>query len=260
MTTRSVYLAEGRLEVAAATAIGRREDNQDAWLVSQSQNLLAVADGIGGLRGGGEAARIACETLDDSVSRGHFLDEAIQQANEAVRRRATELGYGEGMGTTLAAVRWDGELLRLVWLGDSVVMTFSSKDARALTLDHSMVAPLVAAGELTAEQARVHPQRNVITQALGVTTANKLRPGLNYGGLAMGERLLLATDGVFEKLTPADVHQVLMAHDDAADCVTSLIDAAESSGTRDNMTAIVGIWRGPEREVRSSPTEFTLTR
>ena len=193
-----------RLSGAAATDVGRvRQINEDRYLVADG--LYAVADGVGGHQAGEVAAQTSVEALADNFTERTTdgLVEAIREASRAVWRLAQENSERRGMGTTLtvlALVEQEGEeLLAVANVGDSRAYLFQRGDLVQVTEDHSLVEELVREGQLTPEEAQVHPQRSIITRALGMEAeievdAWTLTP---YAG----DRIVLCSDGLTNELT-----------------------------------------------------------
>lgn len=242
--------------MSAGTSVGRRMENQDFWLVDEGLGLMVVADGIGGLPCGAIASRLACEELRRRIGEGQFLDEALHGANAALEAESRRRGLEQRMGTTLVAMLWRDDRFRLIWVGDSPAVSFADGQLRALSVDHSEVADLVRAGVLTAAESRGHPSRNLLTQALGVTHSRELRPGLNQGGLRHGEWVLLASDGLFEKLTPKTVSAALDEARDSEEAVQLLLQLADAAGTGDNVTVLAGMWSGESAGKEDLPRAY----
>jgi protein phosphatase len=219
-----------------------RESNQDQLLTAG--DLVAVADGMGGHRAGEVASRLAVDTLqaafdDDPTADG--LVAAVLAANQAVWERSEAEPELRGMGTTIAAVALvaDGgaKALAIVNVGDSRAYLLEQGGLRRLTSDHSLVAELVRAGEITEDEARIHPHRNVLTRALGV--AAEIEPYVGRAAPVRGDRLLLCSDGLFNELDEAQIAAVLAEVADPTDAATRLVDEAKLHGGNDNITALV---------------------
>jgi PPM family protein phosphatase len=220
-----------------------RASNQDQLLTAG--DLVAVADGMGGHRAGEVASRLAVDTLqaafDDDDPTADGLVAAVRAANRAVWERSEAEAELRGMGTTIAAVALvaDGgaKALAIVNVGDSRAYLLEQGGLRRLTSDHSLVADLVRAGEISEDEARVHPHRNVLTQALGV--AAEIEPYVDRAVPVRGDRLLLCSDGLFNELDEAQIAAVLAEVDDPTDAATRLVDEAKLHGGNDNITALV---------------------
>lgn len=232
------------LRWGGATHVGRvRSVNEDNYIARDDVGLWAVADGMGGHRGGDVASEIACEALGrgfaDRTVDG--LIEAIEQANEAVYEIGTTDPDLTGMGTTvvaLAVVDHHGdELLAVANVGDSRVYRFSVGDLDQLTDDHSLVADLVREGSLSPEEAAVHPQRNIVTRVLGVNERVPVDT-LTVEPVA-GDRYLLCSDGLFNEVAEARIAAVLHRVEDPGEAADELVRLAVEGGGRDNVTVVV---------------------
>lgn len=215
-----------------------RSGNEDAFLVAPP--LFAVADGLGGHQAGEIASSIAIDTLLETAPRAvdaKALGRAVRQANAAVIE-AAEAGRGRsGMGTTLTAAMVEGTRIAVAHVGDSRAYLLHYGQLEQLSQDHSMVADLVRQGQLTAEESRVHPNRSVITRALG-SDPNMLADTLEVEA-ASGDRLLLATDGLTSMLSDSEIARVLGSEHSARQAVDVLIERALAAGGHDNVTAVV---------------------
>lgn len=228
-----------------------RADNEDAFLLAPP--LFAVADGLGGHQAGEIASSLAIETLLANAPRqadAKALGRAARRANAAVIE-AAESGRGRaGMGTTLTAAMIDGTRIALAHVGDSRAYLLHRGTLEQLTSDHSMVADLVRQGRLSAEEARTHPNRSVITRALG-SDPDMLADTFEVEA-APGDRLLLATDGLTSLVADADIERMLGSAHTPAEAVDTLIDAALDAGGHDNITVVVAdiATRGRARQGR----------
>ena len=143
------------------------------------------------------------------------------------------------MGTTVVAARLDGMRFEIAWVGDSRIYLWDGH-LHQLSQDHSYVQELIEQGAITPEQARVHPHRNVITQALGVTDPQALKIEVMRGELRPGMQLLLCSDGLTEEVDDARIAEILAKEDvSAQECVEQLVLAALHGGGTDNVTVIV---------------------
>jgi serine/threonine protein phosphatase PrpC len=224
---------------AGASDLGRvRTDNEDTLLMSPP--LFAVADGLGGHQAGEVASRLAVDTLLAEAPRKpdhKALGRAVRAANRAVIDAAAEGRGRSGMGTTLTAVMVDGLRLQVAHVGDSRAYLISDGALERLTEDHSMVADLVRSGTLTEEESRVHPNRSVITRALG-SDPNMAADTFEVVARP-GDRLVLCSDGLSSLVTDDEIVDILSRHQDPAEAVEALIAAARLAGGYDNITAIV---------------------
>lgn len=217
----------------------RREHNEDTYWADHALGLWLVADGMGGHEHGEVAAAVARDTLVREVAAGRNLHDAIRRADEAIIALSERRAEALPMGTTVAALRIAGDIFEVAWVGDSRVY-LRHGELKQISQDHSFVQELVAHGTISAEQARSHPQRNMITQALGVTAADQLSIGSAHGTLESGMQFLLCSDGLTEEVSDAAIGTVLAREDLAAqECVDHLILAALEGGGSDNVTVVL---------------------
>ncbi|MBA3416255.1 MAG: serine/threonine-protein phosphatase, partial [Chloroflexia bacterium] len=208
--------------------------------------LLAVADGMGGHADGEVASRLAIETIRDTVPPGAdgdaalLLRQAFRRANEVIVAEAEASGAA-GMGTTLTAALLRGKYATVASVGDSRAYLLRGRSLTQVTQDHSLVAEQVAAGELSPEDARSSPQRNILTHALGTQPrlARDL-PAVFELTLLPEDRLLLCTDGFHDVLDQADYAEILTAAAPAASAAR-LIGLAKERGTTDNVSVVVAV-------------------
>jgi protein phosphatase len=228
-----------KIVAGAATDVGRvREGNEDAYLVDDAMGLVAVADGMGGHRAGEVASSTALEALRAAVNAGRPLREAIEDANAAVYAKSLTDPSLRGMGTTLTAgTLVAGGTLLVGHVGDSRAYLLHDAELRRLTTDHSLVEELVRDGRLTADEAAVHPQRSIITRALGLDPSVEV--DVYPVDLAPGDRILLCSDGLTGMVQSDEIAAALRRELDPTRAANSLIDAANSAGGEDNITVIV---------------------
>lgn len=227
----------------AATHVGRvRQSNQDAY--GSIPDLCVLADGMGGHRGGEVAASLAVSTTlerFDGSSLGGLV-RAVATANRIILERSLADEDLRGMGTTIcamAAVVGESGFDRLAVanVGDSRVYRHATGELTQVTEDHSLVADLVRAGELTHEEAARHPQRNILTRALGIeedpiVDAWELLP-------LLGDRYLLCSDGLFNELNDSEILEILDRNEDSMATVNKLVDRAVDAGGHDNVTVLI---------------------
>ncbi len=227
-----------KVTAGAATDIGQvREGNEDSFILDEP--LFAVADGMGGHRGGEVASKLALETVESLFrdGRGSSLAEQVREANREVFARSMQDRTVAGMGTTLTAALLEGSLVRIAHVGDSRAYLSRAGDMRLLTEDHTLVHRMVLEGEITAEEAEVHPHRSVLTRALGVDVDVAVDEGTI--DLRDGDRLLLCTDGLTAMLTETQIHEILSATPVPEDAAKRLVRAANRAGGVDNITVVV---------------------
>ncbi len=232
------------LRWGGATNVGRvRSINEDNYLARDDVGLWAVADGMGGHRGGQVASEIACAALGrafaDRTVEG--LVDAIDQANAAVFEAGSDNPDLSGMGTTVVALavvdeRGD-EVLAVANVGDSRVYRLAGNDLDQLTEDHSLVADLVRQGSLSPEEAAVHPQRNIVTRVLGVN--DDVPVDIVTVEPHRGDRYVLCSDGLFNEVPEPAIADVLHRIDDPPAVAEELVRLAVEGGGRDNVTVVV---------------------
>ena len=225
--------------MGAATDVGRvRDGNEDAYLVDDAMGLVAVADGMGGHRAGEVASATALEALRAAITGGRPLREAIEDANDAVYTKSLTDTSLRGMGTTLTAgTLVAGGTLLVGHVGDSRAYLLHDGELRQVTDDHSLVEELVREGRLTADEAAVHPQRSIITRALGVDASVEV--DVYPVELVPGDRLLLCSDGLTGMVQPDDIAATLRRESDPTRAAHQLVDAANAAGGEDNITVVV---------------------
>jgi protein phosphatase len=224
---------------AGATDIGLiRTGNEDSWLAEPP--LFVVADGLGGHRAGEVASRIAVDVLAEQAphtAEPHALDDAVQAANLAVIDAAREGRGRSGMGTTLTAVILDGTHMAVSHVGDSRAYLLHDGALQRVTRDHSMVADMIREGTLTEEEARYHPNRSVITRALG--TQPDMLPDTFEADASRGDRLLLSSDGLHAQVSDLEIADILLNAQRPSDAAKALVAAANDAGGIDNVTVVV---------------------
>lgn len=229
------------IEFGHSTHVGlRREHNEDTYYADADLGLWLVADGMGGHEHGEIASALARDTLVREVGKGTELVRAIQLADEEIIRHSTRRSEALPMGTTIVALRVTENLqFEVSWVGDSRVYVWNG-ELRQLSQDHSYVQELVDQGAITSEQARSHPHRNVVTQALGVTDPQSLRVESVRGELKPGMQLLLCSDGLTEEVKDSAIAAIVARQDlTPQECVDHLILAALDGGGSDNVTVIL---------------------
>ncbi len=233
------------MELAAggATDVGMvRSANQDSWLVTD--RLWAVADGMGGHQGGEVASQLTIEVLADRFDdyTAESLVAAAREANTAVHERASEHAELRGMGTTLCALALvdtdDGkQALGIINVGDSRCYRWRDGEMTQVTRDHSLVEDMRAAGQISDEEAAVHPHRNIVTRALGIQPEVKIDA---FSAVPVaGDRYVLCSDGLFNEVPVDRIAATLRRLADPSEVASELIRQANESGGRDNVTCVV---------------------
>ncbi len=227
------------LRGATASHVGNvRESNQDR--VHFAGYTGVVADGMGGHQGGEMAASIAISEfvhIVDPIAPGG-LAELVENANKAVFEKAADPEL-RGMGTTLVALtlRPDEQSISIVNVGDSRAYHLRDGSLKQLTLDHSLVEDLVRQQRLTPEEAQNHPQRNILTRALGI--ASQVEVDRFIKEVEVGDRFLLCSDGLFNEVAEDDIAAILLANPEPDEAANILVEAALSAAGRDNISVAV---------------------
>jgi PPM family protein phosphatase len=242
------------VEMAALTDVGRqRSNNEDAYLYWEPESeaefrrkgrLAVVADGMGGYEGGQEASRVAVETVrhvydrDFADSPQPALRSGLLAAHDNIQRYALEHPEFQGMGTTCTAVAIVDHRLYFAHVGDSRLYVIRPDAITRLTRDHSYVSRLVESGIVRSEDAQSHPQRHILTAALG--SGKEIEPDVSENPVEMqtGDRILLCTDGLWSVVSELELADIVRSNPPAQAC-RSLIDLALERGGPDNITAMV---------------------
>ena len=235
------------MQAYAGTDIGCvRTMNQDGYFSSPGPvgpfpNLFIVADGMGGHQAGDYASRYAIETFfeyirqTDSTNLIRVMDEGIAEANRRVLEKSLENEELAGMGTTMVVAFVEGGQLYVANVGDSRLYLIG-REITQVTEDHSYVAAMMRAGELTEEQARNHPEKNVITRAIGVS--RDVKADFFEVDLKPEDKVLMCSDGLSNMIEDQRLYDVISSNN-VEDSVKILIDEAKRNGGYDNITAIV---------------------
>lgn len=225
-----------RFRVGARTDVGRvREGNEDSFMARLP--LLAVADGMGGHQGGEVASKLALETLKKAADGQVALVEVVHQANRAVFDKAAQDPGLAGMGTTLTVFLVEGNTLRLAHVGDSRAYLLRDGQLQQITRDHTVVQRMVDEGRITAPEAQIHPQRSILTRALGVDQDIQVDQASIEP--QPGDRLLLCSDGLTGMIDEEVILGILTQEQDPQAASDELVEAANQAGGQDNVTAVV---------------------
>ena len=224
---------------AARSEIGLvRGHNEDNYIAASP--LFVVADGMGGHEAGEVASAIAIEVMQTQVpsrADADALAQSVCNANTAVIEGAANGRGKPGMGTTITAAAIFGDELIIAQVGDSRAYLLHDGSLQRLTRDHSLVAEYVAQGRITEEEARYHPQRSVITRALG--SDPNMRADTYSMHISAGDKLMLCSDGLYSMVEDALIEQIMQSSPDTQNCCDALVEAALAAGGLDNVTVIV---------------------
>jgi len=234
------------MKFAVKTDIGKRVHNEDNYLLSEKSELpmlFAVADGMGGHAAGSVASSLLVEQLagfDCDVEAGKELEmlrQAVESANLGIFRAAEKDRSLRGMGTTLVAALILGNEYIAANVGDSRMYQFHNKTLFTVTTDHSLVEQLVLAGAITKDEARVHPQRNIITRAMGVSSTVDV--DLFERIWTPGDILMICSDGLHGSVEEEDIITVLSSGRSLDSMCDVLIQLALDNGGTDNITLVL---------------------
>lgn len=221
-----------------------RETNEDSY-ICDPPHLFIVADGMGGHVAGEIASKLAINTVNSYIQEHAgkdnldiLLKEAIIQANTSIYQMALSKEEFSGMGTTVTASYIDGETIYWGHVGDSRMYLFRNGKLNQLTNDHSLVWELVQSGNITRDEAHVHPKRNMLTRAVGTSCLITVDTG--FVTWRPGDVILLCTDGLTNMVSEQEICTLMQQKDcDTASLVRQLVDRAKGAGGFDNITVIL---------------------
>ena len=227
------------LHVGAKSDVGRmRNDNQDSYLADEP--VFAVADGVGGHLGGDVASATAVRVIQEATQDGvgpADLEGILRKVNSAIWEQARGAAHLRGMGTTCTLALLQDDSAHLAHVGDSRAYLFRAGELSQVTEDHNLVGKMLSEGRLTREEAAHHPQRNIITRALG------LDPSVDVDLLTLelveGDRLLICSDGLSSMIEDETLTEILSSESDPQAAADRLVDAANEAGGEDNITVVL---------------------
>lgn len=237
------------MQVGARTDLGQvRKINEDNYLLLETKEwqLYAIADGMGGHQAGEVASSMAVDCLKDFFSEKeladweenwkNYLDQAFQEANRKIYNLSQQSSMHQGMGTTLTAVLHKNGQLYIGHVGDSRMYLVRGEEIKRVTNDHSLVEELVRQGEMTVEEAKYHPKRNILLRALG--SAQEIGVDLYKEDFVLQDILLLSTDGLTSLVEEEEIKTYILnwPPEKAAEKLTKL---ANGRGGHDNITIII---------------------
>ncbi len=224
-----------------------REMNQDYYFMSETAvgnlpNLFIVADGMGGHKAGDYASRYSTQRVVASITRNPgdqpvtILKEAIEKANELLVIESKEDENKAGMGTTIVAAVIEDSQLYVANVGDSRLYVIGDTIMQ-ITKDHSLVNEMVRMGEIDESQARVHPDKNIITRAIGAS--EHVEVDFFEVDLSKDDTILLCSDGLTNMVSDEQILEIIKKNDTPQKQVTELVKTANNNGGRDNITAMI---------------------
>ena len=228
-----------------------REQNQDAFMLEQLDKhtvLCVICDGMGGAKSGNVASQLAADVFTQEIKRSfksdmdqealnRMLQSAVKLANFTVYDQAQQFEEFSGMGTTLVAVLVTGKNATFVNVGDSRGYHIDRDGVRQITVDHSLVQLMVDKGELTPEQAKTYPGKNLITRAIG--TEAHVNCDIFHKKLERGDCLLLCSDGLSNLIDEQEILFEVVHGVDKGKCCQRLLDIVKKRGAPDNVTSVL---------------------
>jgi len=231
------------LEYSAATHPGlKRGNNEDCFLSAPDADLWVVADGMGGHEAGEVASAIVRETFEEFIHRGapFSLAEAIQKSHEIILSSADKGIGAQGMGSTVVALLSQKNSYQVAWVGDSRAYLWVPDEyggeLTRLTTDHSYVQMLYASGVISAADVEKHPDKNIITQCLGMQELAQVKVDVTLGQWQKNQWILLCSDGLTDELSDSAIAQILEHSPNSLTAVDQLLHEALTNGGRDNIT------------------------
>ncbi|MCE3252580.1 MAG: serine/threonine-protein phosphatase [Cellvibrio sp.] len=241
------------LEYSAASHPGlMRDNNEDCFLSRPEHGLWLVADGMGGHEAGEVASAIVRDTIErETQNNPHIsLSDSIQQAHTSILASAARGIGAPGMGSTVVALKSNSDKYQIAWVGDSRAYLWTpTRDGgrlEQLSTDHSYVQMLVETGVIRPEDAESHPEKNIITQCLGMQELAQVRVDLVEQQWQKDQWVLLCSDGLTDEVSDKTIAQILFESHDCLGAVDQLLHAALTGGGRDNIT--VQIIESPLRD------------
>ncbi|UCE83305.1 MAG: serine/threonine-protein phosphatase [Deltaproteobacteria bacterium] len=221
-----------------------KEDNQDCFLVKEFNDgsvLLAVADGLGGAVGGKKAAKLAKESLDGFDPKRPVVEDQIvelmQAANQKIMDAVKKEPDLEGMGTTMTAVFVRNGIVSWAHVGDCRLYVFSGNELQQITVDDTMAGFLFSEGEITKEEARVHPGGKLVFQCIG--GYGEFEPDTGSFQVRQGDVLLLSTDGLHDEVPEEEIVSILRSESKLNEKLDAFVSAALATGGKDNIAVVL---------------------
>ncbi len=242
---------EGQVTYASASHPGRvHELNEDSVGCDPERGVWLVADGMGGHACGEVASKIACEQILAHVAAGENLEFATAAAHQAIVSAANEIEHQNGMGSTSIAIHVDDRHVETVWVGDSRAYLVRQGHIRPISKDHSFMQMMIDRQQLTPEQARTHPKRNVLTQVLGF---GEPAPEKTRTPLMTDDVLVLCSDGLYDELEDAEILSIIEHGETMQMVADELVNAACERGGKDNISAVVVRYDGKSADLLPKP-------
>ncbi|MCF6288029.1 MAG: protein phosphatase 2C domain-containing protein [Proteobacteria bacterium] len=220
----------------AESHVGQRKVNEDCYLVDEELGLYIVADGVGGLGKGEIASKLACDTIQDKIKAGVSLENAVYKAHRAIIDYIKSDSDKQGMATTIIAVLFNENFYELAWVGDSRAYLWG-ENLQLLSKDDSYVELLLEHGHIGFADLQTHPDKNVISQALGTERKN-IKINLNSGILCQNQVLIICSDGLYTIANELDIINTVSQTQDVKEISTKLVATVVAKAGKDNITII----------------------
>jgi PPM family protein phosphatase len=216
-----------------------RERNEDNFCVAPEIGLWAVADGMGGYKGGKTASRIVVRQLAEDIVEGMPLSESIEKIHHVIMKEAAANPENKGMGSTVVAMITSGNNYEIAWVGDSRAYLWNRNVLKQITQDHSYVRHLIDQGIISEAEAVNHPARHAVTQALGVEELEEVVVEKISDVFPKNHQILLCSDGLTNEVSDEQMAEILLSEKSPQVAVDRLIDEAKKNGGADNITVVL---------------------
>lgn len=213
--------------------------NEDAYASFPEQGLWVIADGMGGHNNGKIASNMVVELVCLEIKKGLSLAEAIQTTHKAILLAGANDSEKQGMGSTIVVLKIQDNGYKIASVGDSRAYLFRNEQIKQITSDHTLVQELINQGKITPQQAKIHPDRNVLTQALGSVNHPEVAVDIFSGEIQHGDILLLCTDGLTTRIQDYKLENILKHSESLRQAIDNMIESALAFGGRDNITVIL---------------------
>ena len=226
----------------------KRKKNEDSLFIMPSDNIYIVADGVGGHNSGEIASQTAVKSVAEYVKSNpiekirdeknliSYFSLCLKKVNSIIFDMSTKSQQNKGMATTLVLVYVAGKKAYFVNIGDSRAYIYRDDEISQITEDHTYVNELVKVGNITVDEAKEHPQKNMITRALG--GEDKILPDFYQLKIEKNDIIILCTDGLYSELSNDEIKEIISKHDSMNELSKSLVDEANKKGGNDNITVI----------------------
>ncbi|GGA84196.1 Stp1/IreP family PP2C-type Ser/Thr phosphatase [Ornithinibacillus halotolerans] len=238
---------EGHFLTDRGQVRSHNEDSGGIFLNNDGQYLAIIADGMGGHQAGDVASRLATTILEDKWKKNdgihtpdvaeEWLKQALLEANTSIYQHSLEKEDCQGMGTTIVVAVCTKEFITVAHIGDSRCYLYNEYSFKQITEDHSLVNALVQSGQISKDDALVHPRKNVVLKALG--TSDTVEPDIQTINWEKGDKLLLCSDGLTDKVRDSELEEYLQSKNEIDKVGEKLVDLANERGGEDNVSLVI---------------------